>query len=286
MHAHTAVFTDEEMGGESSNTANTKVNPNSLGSPRSHQNYDGNAGKWVDGRSSRLPWDDADREYYRPSPTPRHVPSTTNNFEIRALPERERRSDTICGMPKWVASIVFLGFLALAITIAVSVIMGWNMVAPRVQMVNFQFPLPYPYSDATGRIPVISTLLLSNFNRFRITTWPTTMQIFALPSRSPASLLATAPVQFMQLAPHQKSQPMQSFFDISNINGVEGGVFISNAIISGDVNYMYTTSIIRVRAWALNFIPVTRSYKSDCTIMRRWGVNPVTTSDCFGHFIR
>lgn len=98
MHAHTAVFTDEEMGGESSNTANTKVNPNSLGSPRSHQNYDGNAGKWVDGRSSRLPWDDADREYYRPSPTPRHVPSTTNNFEIRALPERERRSDTICGM--------------------------------------------------------------------------------------------------------------------------------------------------------------------------------------------
>jgi len=36
----------------------------------------------------------------------------------------------------------------------------------------------------------------------------------------------------MQLAPHQKSQPMQSFFDISNINGVEGGVFISNAIIS------------------------------------------------------
>jgi len=54
----------------------------------------------------------------------------------------------------------------------------------------------------------------------------------------------------------------------------------------GDVNYMYTTSIIRVRAWALNFIPVTRSYKSDCTIMRRWGVNPVTTSDCFGHFIR
>jgi hypothetical protein len=49
---------------------------------------------------------------------------------------------------------------------------------------------------------------------------------------------------------------------------------------------MYTTSIIRVRAWALNFIPVTRSYKSDCTIMRRWGINPVTTSDCFGHFIR
>jgi len=38
--------------------------------------------------------------------------------------------------PKWVASIVFLGFLALAITIAVSVIMGWNMVAPRVQMVR------------------------------------------------------------------------------------------------------------------------------------------------------
>ena len=96
---------------------------------------------------------------------------------------------------------------------------------------NFQFPLPYPYSDATGSIPVITTLLFSNFNKFPLQTWPGEMRIFALPTRSQASLLAIAPVQTVQLAPHQKVQPVQSFFQISNINNVDGGRFLTNAIV-------------------------------------------------------
>ena len=50
------------------------------------------------------------------------------------------------------------------------------------------------------------------------------------------------------------------------------------------MNYLYTTSVIRVRARALGLIPITRTYKHDCTIMKRWGNVPLTTSDCYGHF--
>lgn len=97
QHAHTSVFTDEEMGGDASSSTTTKVNPDSLGSPRNQENsIDANTtyGKWGEGRSSRLPWDEADKEY-RPSPSPRNsaVP-----VDVRDEPHKKSCTDTIWGM--------------------------------------------------------------------------------------------------------------------------------------------------------------------------------------------
>jgi len=110
--------------------------------------------------------------------------------------------------------------------------------------VNFQFPLPFPYSDATGSIPVITTMLFSNFNRFPMHTWPGEMRFFALPTRSQASLLAVAPVQQVQLAPQQRVQPLQSFFQISNINGVDGGRFLTNAVVQVRASFILFCSFL------------------------------------------
>ena len=51
------------------------------------------------------------------------------------------------------------------------------------------------------------------------------------------------------------------------------------------MNYLYTTSSIRVRVRALGLIPITRTYHHECTIMKRWGNVPLTTSDCYGRFV-
>ena len=101
QHAHNSVFTDEEMGGDTSSTTTTKVNhTDSLQSPRNQEGIDANTtyGKWGEGRSSRLPWDEADKEY-RPTPSPRNNTTTTTTVgEIRDEPVKGSCTDSIFGL--------------------------------------------------------------------------------------------------------------------------------------------------------------------------------------------
>jgi hypothetical protein len=93
-HGHNSVFTDEEVGGEGS--SHTKVNPDSLGSPRHQGGIDHSTyGKWGEGRSSRLPWDEADKEY-RPATSQRYNSTTVR--DTRDEPAKGSCTDSIFGL--------------------------------------------------------------------------------------------------------------------------------------------------------------------------------------------
>lgn len=105
--------------------------------------------------------------------------------------------------PKWeyrllVGSVFFLLF-ALVLTIVITVVYGFGMAFPHISITAIQPNLPFPFMDAKGAIPITGTMAFSNPNAFKAKTHPTKIEIYALPDRSPASLLARAEVSGRRL---------------------------------------------------------------------------------------
>ncbi len=47
---------------------------------------------------------------------------------------------------------------------------------------------------------------------------------------------------------------------------------------------MYATSVGDIDVKVLGLIPISRSYKNECTVLKKWGADSFTMSDCYGHF--
>jgi len=52
----------------------------------------------------------------------------------------------------------------------------------------------------------------------------------------------------------------------------------------GENNFMYATSVGDITVKVLGLIPISRSYKNECTVLKKWGADSFTMSDCYGHF--
>jgi hypothetical protein len=55
--------------------------------------------------------------------------------------------------------------------------------------------------------------------------------------------------------------------------------------LQGENNFLYTTSISDITVKGLGLIPISRSYKNDCTVLKKWGADSLTLSDCYGQFV-
>jgi hypothetical protein len=49
---------------------------------------------------------------------------------------------------------------------------------------------------------------------------------------------------------------------------------------------LYTTSTSKITVKGLGLIPTSRNFKVECTVLRKWGENPLTLSDCYGRFFK
>jgi len=74
-------------------------------------------------------------------------------------------------------------------------------------------------------------MLFSNRNPFPAVTKPTDIHIYALPSRSPASLLGTTSMPGFELAAHEQRRALNSTLSIRDIGSVDGGQALVKAVL-------------------------------------------------------
>jgi hypothetical protein len=77
--------------------------------------------------------------------------------------------------------------------------------------------------DSAGHIPIVSTILFSNPNSFFTTSSLSPIRIYALPSRSPESLLALTAPRTIRLAGHEEGYSFDVNFTLKDVGSIDGG---------------------------------------------------------------
>ncbi|TFJ83275.1 hypothetical protein NSK_005437 [Nannochloropsis salina CCMP1776] len=145
---------------------------------------------------------------------------------------------------------------------------------------------PPPHVDSAGHIPIVSTILFSNPNSFFTTSSLSPIRIYALPSRSPESLLALTAPRTIRLAGHEEGYSFDVNFTLKDVGSIDGGNATVAAVLEGQNCLLYTTSTSKITVKGLGLIPTSRNFKVECTVLRKWGENPLTLSDCYGRFFK
>ena len=85
-------------------------------------------------------------------------------------------------MPKWqyrlLLSTLFLLLFSLAVLAVSSILYGFNLAFPHIQVVDINLPLPFPFADAEGAIPVNAIIHFSNPNPFQAKAKAGTIDIY------------------------------------------------------------------------------------------------------------
>lgn len=57
------------------------------------------------------------------------------------------------------------------------------------------------------------------------------------------------------------------------------------AVAGGKSTLMYTTSVTKITVKSLGFLPISRNYRAECTILQEWGPGGKVLSDCWGRCV-
>lgn len=76
-----------------------------------------------------------------------------------------------------------------------------------------------------------------------------------------------------------------SLSQASPFNKSQGGPEIVQAVAGGKSTLMYTSSDTRIIVKSLGFLPISRMYHAECTILKEWSPGGRVLSDCWGRFV-
>ncbi|EWM26904.1 hypothetical protein Naga_100103g11 [Nannochloropsis gaditana] len=125
-------------------------------------------------------------------------------------------------MPKWkyrlmVSSIVVL-LISFLLLLFVSVVYGFGMSLPHIEVVAVDVVLPLP---PDGSLPVRSLMRVNNPNRFSILVHPTDISVYSHPTRSPGSLLGVSTIPEHLLHAREGAHTTESVFVVRDLGSIE-----------------------------------------------------------------
>ncbi|TFJ83274.1 hypothetical protein NSK_005436 [Nannochloropsis salina CCMP1776] len=189
-------------------------------------------------------------------------------------------------MPKWkyrlmVSSIVVL-LISFLLLLFVSVVYGFGMSLPHIEVVAVDVVLPLP---PEGSLPVRSLMRVNNPNRFSILVHPTDISIYSHPTRSPGSLLGVSTIPEHLLHAREGAHTTESVFVVRDLGSIEGGPLLAEAVLTGGPTFFYTRAKAELTVMSLGFMSIGRAYILECTVLKYWGKD-ILLSDCYGRFTR